>query len=112
MGKLFNSRSRDLNAKQKMNIVFCMFGSLINFDSPRSCPYSVARELNMLPQTVWRQVKRLRRLNYNMIDFLKKRPGRPREIIGSEQIEKRLLSSDCLRRWTHLSISKRCAKIK
>ena len=49
-----------------------------------------------------------------MIDFLKtkKVSGRKRKRIGSDELEKILLSEDCLRRWAHLSIYKRCVKIK
>ena len=41
-----------------------------------------------------------------MIDFLKtkKRIGRPVKKIGSDDIEKVLLSEQCLKRWAHLSI--------
>ena len=49
-----------------------------------------------------------------MIDFLKtkKRFGRPKKLIGSEQLQKILLSEECLKNWAHYSIYKRCVKIK
>ena len=49
-----------------------------------------------------------------MIDFLKTKPrfGRPIKIIGSEDLQTKLLSESILKRWAHLSIRKRCLKIK
>ena len=49
-----------------------------------------------------------------MVDYLKtkKRLGPTRKIIGSQAIEKTLLSDRCLRSWAHLSIYKRSLKIK
>ena len=42
----------------------------------------------------------------------KKKIGRPRIIIGSTEIEKELLSEECLKNWAHLSLKKRAVKIK
>ena len=49
-----------------------------------------------------------------MVDFLKtkKRTGGPRKVIGSNEIEKYILSEECLKQWAHLSIYKRCLKLK
>ena len=49
-----------------------------------------------------------------MIDYLKikKRKGGIRKVIGSNEIEKKLLSDRCLRSWAHMSIYKRSLKIK
>ena len=68
----------------------------------------------MLQQTVSRNLIKFQRCNYNMIDFLKtkQRFGRPIKIIGSEDLQAKLLSESSLKRWAHLSIHKRCLKIK
>ena len=49
-----------------------------------------------------------------MIDLLKTKPrmGRHRKIIGSKELEQVLIGEDCLRRWAHLSLVKRCVRIK
>jgi hypothetical protein len=49
-----------------------------------------------------------------MVDYLKTKPryGAPIKIIGSAALEKKLLSETSLKKWAHLSIFKRCAKIK
>ena len=49
-----------------------------------------------------------------MIDILKTKniPGRPRKLIGSSELQRILLTEECLKRWAHLSIIKRCLKIK
>ena len=41
-----------------------------------------------------------------------KAKGKARLVIGSEKIEKHLLSEQVLQRWAHLSLVKRCIKIK
>ena len=49
-----------------------------------------------------------------MVDLLKtkKRSGRKRKIIGSEELEKILLTEDCLKNMAHLSLQKRVIKIR
>ena len=36
----------------------------------------------------------------------KKRSGRKRKVVGSEELEQILLSKACLKRWAHLSLQK------
>jgi len=114
MFKLFNSSRRDLNAKQKINIVYSAFGSIEDFSRQIARANQVARELNLVRQTVYYNLSRFQRLNYNMVDYLKtkKRPGRTRKVIGSHELEQTLLSDRCLKQWAHLSVYKRCVKIK
>ena len=68
----------------------------------------------MRQPAVSRNLAKLRRCNYSMVDYLKtnRRSGPPRKLIGSEDVQAKLLSEDCLKRWAHLSIRKRCVKIK
>ena len=114
MVKLFNSSRWDLTAKQKINIVYSAFGSIEDFTRQIAGPNQVARELHLVRQTVQRNLQRFKQLNCSMVDYLKtkKRPGPPRKLIGSHDIEKTLLSDRCLRSWAHLSIYKRTIKIK
>ena len=78
MVKLFNSSRRDLNAKQKINIVYSTFGSIDDFTRQIASANQVARELNLVRQTVYKNLQKFRKLNYNMVDYLKtkKRAGR------------------------------------
>ena len=94
MVKLFNSSRWDLTAKQRINIVYCAFGSVEDFTRQIASPSQVARELKLVRTTVSRNLHRLRQLNWNMADYLKKkkRPGPTRKLIGSQEIEKTLLS--------------------
>ena len=48
MFKLFNSSRRDLNAKQKINIVYSAFGSIEDFSRQIARANQVARELNLV----------------------------------------------------------------
>ena len=32
--------------------------------------------------------------------------------IGNQEVERELLSEDCLRRWIHLTLEQRCIRIK
>jgi Mn-dependent DtxR family transcriptional regulator len=58
MPKLFNTR-RDLNAKQKLNIVYSAYGSLNDFQHQVTRQCQIARDLKFQPMTVSRVIRRL-----------------------------------------------------
>ena len=68
----------------------------------------------MVPSNVWKQLNKFQRLNFDLVDMLKTKAksGRPRKVIGSPEINRRLLSQRFLKNWAHLSIYARSLKIK
>ena len=113
MVKLFRIR-RYFTPKEKLNIIFSTYGSLTKFNQKKLGPSAVARQCNLLQPTVSKLIKRFEQQGFNTDKFAleKKHLGMRRVLIGSETIEKELLSTECLTNWVHMSIIKRCEKIK
>ena len=92
-----------------------LYGSLTDFSERRSRLAEVAKEMGLNSKTVFTMKKRFVESNFNVIDFIKgnrQKCGRPRLVIGSPAIEKKLLNKKTLMDWAHLNIAKRCELIE
>ena len=113
MVAIFKGCRRTLKAKDKLNVLFATYHSLTDFSRKRVGPCAVARQVKLSPSTVTRLLQLFEMHDFDVGRFLPRRkpPGRPRKVIGSPEIERELLSTDCLTKWAHLTILKRCEKI-
>jgi transposase len=107
MVKLFHVK-RSLTAKEKINAIYATFGSLSDFSHKRKVSFTkLSEELGIKRTTLSELIYRFKgKYASNLDHFIvgHKRPGRPRQIIGSFEIEKYLLSSSCLYDWVHLTL--------
>ena len=108
MVKLFRAK-RSLSSREKLNAVFATFGSLSNFSLKTKASFAViGREIGMKSSTLSELIYRLKgKYSCNLEHFIAgaKRTGRPRRVIGSDEIEKYLISSECLHDWMHLTLN-------
>ena len=79
MVKLFKTK-RILTKKEKLNVIFCTYGSLTKFGRRKVGPSAVARQCNLLQPTVSRLIKRFEQEDFNVDKFVleKRHPGKPR----------------------------------
>ena len=110
--KLFKTYRR-LTTKERLNLIYIMYKSLTDFKQRRERPSVAAKELGLTRQTVHSALTNFETYGKNIKRFLiKPKPkGRPIALIGSHEIERKLLSARCLKNWAHLSIAQRCEKI-
>ena len=112
MTKVFSVR-RLLSKKDKLNLLYCTYGSLTNFRVKRYGSAEVARQTKLLQSTVHKAVKRFESYQHNVKEFIKIRPspGRKIKVIGSAVIEQKLLDPVLLTKWAHLTLEQRVVKI-
>ena len=103
-----------MTTKQRLNIVYLLYGSLNKFDRQIESFAEVSRETKLDISTVFRLNERFVESNYNIQEFIKgkQHKGRPRKVLGSVLIEKKLLQENILLEWAHLSLKQRCEMIK
>ena len=79
MVKLFKTK-RILTRKEKLNVLFCTYGSLTKFGRKKVGPSSVARQCNLLQPTVSKLIKRFEQEGCNVDKFVleKRHPGKLR----------------------------------
>lgn len=102
-----------MTVKDKLNMLYCTYGSLTNFRVKQYGSAEVARQTKLLQSTVFKALKRFESYHHNISEFIKYRPssGRKIKVIGSEVIERKLLDSVLLTKWAHLTIEQRTVKI-
>lgn len=83
-----------LTSKEKLNILFCAFGSITDFSVQQNGYVAVAKQLDIKPTTVQMLLFRLKKYEYNVERLVGKRsrPDRKRKVIGSAELEKQLVS--------------------
>jgi hypothetical protein len=62
--------NRRLTRKDKINIIMCTYHSLTAFDSRMQSGYKTARELRLIPQTVYAALKRFESLGQDLERFV------------------------------------------
>ena len=79
MVKLFKTK-RVLTKKEKLNVLFCTYGSLTKFDHKKVGASAVARQCNLLQPTVSKLIKRFEQEDCNVDKFVleQRHPGKPR----------------------------------
>ena len=89
---LFNCR-RTVTSREKLNVIYAIFGSLHDFGLRVRSPSVVAREQGLKIQTVFSILKNLK-IDNNAIRVASraKRPDKCRKIIFSESFENALVS--------------------
>ena len=108
--KLFNTY-RMLTKKEKLNIIFESYGSLTDF-THKQCGYCVvAKKLGIKPTSVQQVLVRLKQYMFDVSRLVNKRrrPDRKRQVIGSEEFEKYLISKECLTLHAPMSLLQRAA---
>ena len=93
MVKLFSVRRR-LSPKEKLNILFCTYGSLTDCLRVKHGPCEVARQVKIAQPTVTMVLKRFAKYGYDVDRLMRgeKATGRPIKPIGNKAIEQDLLS--------------------
>ena len=97
--------------KEKLNVLFCAFGSITDFSVQQNGYVRVARQLDIKPTTVETLLFRLKKYEYDVQRLVgkRRRPDRVRKLIGSAELEKQLVSKECLTKHAHLSLPQRSA---
>ena len=110
--KIFWTR-KQLTAKDKLNILYCHYGSVVNFDCKVQTMAQTARDLNLPFPTIQSAIHQFEANGKNVTLYIAKgiKSGRPRKVIGSKNIEKLLLKGTMLRKLAHMTILERCAFI-
>ncbi len=108
--KLFNSY-QILSKKEKLNIIFESYGSITDFSHQQYGYGVVSKKLRLKPTAVQQVLVRLKRYNFDVSRLVNKclRPDKKRSVIGSEELEKYLVSKECLIMHAHLSLLQRSA---
>ena len=88
MVKFLLSR-RMLTAKEKLNILFGVYGSITDFSVQQNGYWRVARHLDIKPTTVQSVLTSLKKHNYDVKRLVGKRlrPDKRRQFIGSADLE-------------------------
>lgn len=104
---------RRLSTREKLNILFALYGELNDFRHLVEKPTNVARILGYPVQTVFSLYKNFKR-DFNLKRLISKveRPDMLRKPIVSENVEKYLIENDTLQKWSHLNLVKRCEIIR
>jgi len=97
--------------KEKLNVLFCAFGSITDFSVQQNGYVKVAKQLDIKPTTVEMLLVRLKKYGYDVQRLVgkRRRPDRVRKLIGSAELEKQLVSKECLTKHAHLSLPQRAA---
>ena len=106
MVKLFRVK-RTFSNKEKLNAIFTTFGSLSDFSCKHRSFQEAGKELGMKYHSLFNLIHRFKyKFAYNLDLFIAnpKNTGRPRFRIVSTEIEKYLLSKECLSDWMHLTL--------
>ena len=108
--KLFNTY-RMLTKKEKLNIIFESYGSLTDFSYQQYGYFKVAKKLGIKPTAVQQVLVRLKRYTFDVSRLVDKRrrPDRKRRVIGSAELEKHLVSKECLTLHANMSLLQRSA---
>ena len=87
MVKLFQTR-RKITVKDKLNVIFCAYGSLTDFSIKKCGPAAIGRECGITPNTVCWMLMRFQMVNQDIERFLVRGhpPGKPIKLIGSTEI--------------------------
>ena len=86
-----------MNAKEKLNLIYGMYGSLSNFSRKKLTYTNLGKLMNKNRMTMFKAVKRFEQLGHNIELFISKTVKPPnRKIIGSPEIEKKLIRKKCL----------------
>ena len=110
MVKLLKTR-RMLTMKEKLNVLFCAYGSITDFSVQQNSYTKVARQLDIKPTAVEMLLFRLKKYEYDVQRLVgkRRRPDKARKLIGSADLERRLVSKEYLTRHAHLSLPQRAA---
>ena len=108
--KLFNTYHL-LTKKEKLNIIFESYGSITDFAHQQYGYCVVAKKLRIKPTAVQQVLVRLKQYNFDVSRLVNKRrrPDRKRSVIGSEELEKYLVSKECLTLHAPMSLLQRSA---
>ena len=97
MVKLFRSHRR-LTPKEKLNAIFSTYNSLTDFSQKRLGVMAVSREVKIPWTAVQQLLVRLKQRDFDVERIIgrPKRPDKKPLIIGSAELEKHLVSKECL----------------
>ena len=110
MVKLLKAR-RLLTAKEKLNVLFSAYGSITDFSVQQNGYVAVAKQLDIKPTTVQMLLFRLKKYKFDVERLVgkRRRPDLKRKVIGSVDLEKKLVSKEFLTKQAILSLPQRAA---